>query len=372
MILPSVICDHRWSVYNNASTYTEGSTYSTNLDRVINDLSRNAPLSSGCRSCLFQARQALEQCCSSRQGAQAMSVSCTLRFEIYPFVESGNLSSSPSPSPEASSPPPTTSHTSSLPVALGPSEPTSQGKSKKSSKTLPIVLGLVIGVVLVLLICLIAMRKRVKSAIFGRPITTATHNEDRHAFSPQSGLHQQEQCFIFSLEELAESTENFHDNNKLGEGVFGSVYGTTKDGKQIAVKKLSAKSRQGKEEFMNEVKLMANVQHLNLVKLFGCCVEGDERLIVYEYLPNKSLDTFLFDPKKRRLLDWEKRYNIIIGVARGLLYLHEDSQMKIIHKDIKANNILLDDKLHPKIADFGLAKLFGEDESYVQTRVADT
>ncbi|XP_057848287.2 cysteine-rich receptor-like protein kinase 10 [Cryptomeria japonica] len=512
MILPSVICDYRWSVCNNASTYTEGSTYSTNLDRVINDLSRNAPLSSGfntssrgqspnkaygllqcignvsaarcsncsvqvnnitqelcandigarvwmddcfmrydnsnfistldtnflllentqnvtsnmqgfisttssllsnlsekayisankllgigsesyytsdkvyglvqcwrdlsvkdCRSCLFQARQALEQCCSSRQGAQAMSASCTVRFEIYPFVESGNLSSSPSPSPEASSPPPTTSPTSSPPVALGPSEPTSQGKSNKSSKTLPIVLGVVIGVVLVLLICLIAMRKRVKSAIFGRPITTATHNEDRHAFSPQSGLLQQEQRFIFSLEELAEATENFHDNNKLGEGGFGSVYkGRTKDGKQIAVKKLSAKSRQGKEEFMNEVKLMANVQHRNLVKLFGCCVEGDERLIVYEYLPNKSLDTFLFDPEKRRLLDWEKRYNIIIGVARGLLYLHEDSQMKIIHRDIKANNILLDDKLHPKIADFGLAKLFGEDESHVQTRVAGT
>ncbi|GLJ23875.1 hypothetical protein SUGI_0453670 [Cryptomeria japonica] len=138
-----------------------------------------------------------------------MSASCTVRFEIYPFVESGNLSSSPSPSPEASSPPSTTSHTSSPPVALGPSEPTSQGKS---------------SVVLVLLICLIAMRKRVKSGIFGRPITTATHNEDRHAFSPQSELRQQEQCFIFILEELAGSTKNFHDNNKLGEGGFGSVY----------------------------------------------------------------------------------------------------------------------------------------------------
>ncbi|XP_059068215.1 cysteine-rich receptor-like protein kinase 6 [Cryptomeria japonica] len=186
-----------------------------------------------------------------------MSASCIVRFEIYPFVESGNLSSSPSPSPEASSPPPTTSHTSSPPVALGPSEPTSQGKS------------------------------------------------NRHAFSPQSGLRQQEQRFILSLGELAESNENFHDNNKLGEGGFSS--GTTKDGKQIAVKKLSAKSRQGKEEFMNEVKLMANVEHRNLVKLLGCRVEGDER------------------SKKRRLLDWEKRYNIIIGVARGLLYLHEDS-----------------------------------------------
>eukprot|EP00253_Pinus_taeda_P012450 PITA_12450 len=162
---------------------------------------------------------------------------------------------------------------------------------------------------------------------------------------------------IFTLEALIEATDNFDENKKLGEGGFGSVYkGITRDGKEIAVKKLSVRSGQGKREFRNEVKLVANVQHRNLVKLLGCCAEGPERLLVYEYFRNKSLDTFLFDKEKKRHLDWNKRYNIIMGVARGLLYLHRDSHLRIVHRDIKANNILLDDRLNPKIADFGHIK----------------
>ncbi|GLJ21213.1 hypothetical protein SUGI_0388600 [Cryptomeria japonica] len=298
-----------------------------------------------CTTCLSQARQELEECCSSQQGARAMSGSCIVRYEKNAFFTPLLDLSSPSPS-------------------------SPQTSTEKSSKSLPLILGLVGGMIMALLICLIAMRKRLKSAIFGG---TVTRNEDMHGFSPEIGLLQQDQQFFFSLEELAEATENFHENKKLGEGGFGVVYkGRTKDGKEIAVKKLSAKSTQGNEQFMNEVKLVANVQHRNLVKLLGCCTEGDERLIVYEYFPNKSLDTFLFDPETCRLLDWQKRYNIIIGIARGLLYLHEDSQMRIIHRDIKANNILLDDKLNPKIADFGLAKLFPDGETHMQTRVAGT
>eukprot|EP01018_Ginkgo_biloba_P036657 Gb_17904 [translate_table: standard] len=175
-----------------------------------------------------------------------------------------------------------------------------------------------------------------------------------------------EEHMIFDLQALRVATGDFSSDNNLGEGGFGPVYkGRTAEGKEIAVKKLSLRSAQGKRQFLNEVELVAKIQHRNLVKLLGCCAEEAERLIVYEYLPNKSLDTLLFDSERRKQLDWKTRYNIIIGVARGLLYLHEDSQLRIIHRDIKASNILLDDKLNPKIADFGLARLFPEDKSHV-------
>ncbi|KAH9302322.1 hypothetical protein KI387_013905, partial [Taxus chinensis] len=357
-------------VYNDPAKkgYALGSANYSSSDEVYGRVQCWRDLSvKDCRTCLFTARQTLENCCSSKQGGQGVLGSCSVRYEIYPFFGSTSTPSSP---PEESPPPATSTPQTPSNGVNG----TSQGISKKkSSKALPLTLGLVGGIFLVLIILLIGMRKRVKAAIFGRPITLAIHNEERREFSSESGLLMQEQHFVFGLQELAEATENFHEKNKLGEGGFGAVYrGTTTDGRGIAVKKLSARSAQGKKEFMNEVKLVANVQHRNLVKLWGCCAERDERLLVYEYLPNKSLDTFLFDPEKRRELDWQKRYNIIFGIARGLLYLHEDSQLRIIHRDIKANNILLDDKLNPKIADFGLARLFPEGESHIETRVAGT
>jgi len=170
----------------------------------------------------------------------------------------------------------------------------------------------------------------------------------------------------FKRETLEDATNNFHCDNKLGEGGFGPVYkGTTEDGGKIAVKKLSEISNQGWREFLNEVKPLAQIQHRNLVKLRGYCREGSQMLLVYEYLQNGSLDKFLSD--KRKDLDWNKRCNIILGIARGLRYLHEDSQPRIVHLDIKASNILLDEKMNPKIADFGLAKLFPEDKTHVST-----
>ncbi|KAI8000316.1 G-type lectin S-receptor-like serine/threonine-protein kinase, partial [Camellia lanceoleosa] len=134
--------------------------------------------------------------------------------------------------------------------------------------------------------------------------------------------------------------------------------GKLHDEQEIAVKRLSTCSGQGIEEFKNEIVLISRLQHRNLVRLIGFCIEGEEMLIVYDYMSNKSLDTFLFDPKKRGLLDWPKRFNIIQGIARGLLYLHRDSCLKIIHRDLKTSNILLDKDMNPKISDFGLARTF--------------
>ncbi|XP_061373816.1 cysteine-rich receptor-like protein kinase 43 isoform X2 [Gastrolobium bilobum] len=178
---------------------------------------------------------------------------------------------------------------------------------------------------------------------------------------------------IFAYETLAAATKNFSALHKLGQGGFGPVFkGKLNDGREIAVKKLSHTSNQGKKEFTNEAKLLARVQHRNVVNLLGYCVHGTEKLLVYEYVPHESLDKLLFKSGKREQLDWKLRYGIITGVAKGLLYLHEDSHHCIIHRDIKASNILLDDKWTPKIADFGMARLFPEDQTQVNTRVAGT
>ncbi|XP_010916408.1 cysteine-rich receptor-like protein kinase 44 [Elaeis guineensis] len=173
---------------------------------------------------------------------------------------------------------------------------------------------------------------------------------------------------FIDLKTLEAATDNFSDANLLGRGGFGPVYkGVMGNGQEIAVKKLSLESRQGMREFTNEVRLLLKVQHRNLVSLLGCCASAGQKMLVYPYFPNRSLDHFLFDKGKHTSLDWSKRFEIIVGVAKGLLYLHEESPVKIIHRDIKASNILLDDQLNPKISDFGMARLFQEDATHVNT-----
>ncbi|XP_040996457.1 G-type lectin S-receptor-like serine/threonine-protein kinase At1g11300 isoform X2 [Juglans microcarpa x Juglans regia] len=173
---------------------------------------------------------------------------------------------------------------------------------------------------------------------------------------------------FFEFRVLQIATNAFSELNKLGHGGFGPVYkGLMPSGQQIAVKKLSVDSRQGLREFTNEVKLLLKTQHKNLVTLLGCCAEGPEKMLVYEYLPNKTLDYFLFDKSKSASRDWTTRFRIATGVARGLLYLHEEAPERIIHRDIKASNILLDENLNPKISDFGLARLFPGEDTHVNT-----
>ncbi|XP_044462483.1 G-type lectin S-receptor-like serine/threonine-protein kinase At1g11300 isoform X1 [Mangifera indica] len=179
---------------------------------------------------------------------------------------------------------------------------------------------------------------------------------------------------MFNFEELMIATSDFDLTNKLGQGGFGTVYrGKLKDGVEIAVKRLSNASGQGLQEFMNEVVLICKLQHRNLVRLLGCCIEREEKMLIYEYMPNKSLDSFLFDPLKQKLLDWKKRFIIIEGISRGLVYLHRDSRLRIIHRDLKTSNILLDKNLNPKISDFGMARIFEGNQDQANTlRVVGT
>ncbi|XP_058202467.1 probable LRR receptor-like serine/threonine-protein kinase At1g29720 isoform X2 [Rhododendron vialii] len=143
------------------------------------------------------------------------------------------------------------------------------------------------------------------------------------------------------------------------------------DGSVIAVKQLSSKSMQGNREFVNEIGMISGLQHPNLVRLYGCCVERNQLLLVYEYMENNSLARALFGECPLNL-DWPTRLRICIGIARGLAFLHEESRLKIVHRDIKATNVLLDGDLNPKISDFGLAKLSEDDKTHISTRIAGT
>ncbi|KAK8946864.1 G-type lectin S-receptor-like serine/threonine-protein kinase [Platanthera zijinensis] len=175
---------------------------------------------------------------------------------------------------------------------------------------------------------------------------------------------------LFQFTQVVNATNNFSNANKLGEGGFGPVYkGKLLEGEDVAIKRLSARSGQGVEEFKNELMLIAKLQHRNLVRLLGCCIHAEEKMLIYEFMPNKSLDLFLFtDVDRGRELCWTRRFHIIEGIAQGLLYLHKHSRLRVIHRDLKASNILLDADMNPKISDFGLARIFDANQTQENTR----
>ncbi|KAL1560146.1 non-specific serine/threonine protein kinase [Salvia divinorum] len=251
----------------------------------------------------------------------------------------------------------------------------SQIDQNKNSKTIIIIVVAVVFFFVSICACVswkwIAARRGKKKAIqLGKQDAYFPTDSSLQDVLSQVNL---EELPLFKFETVANATNNFFDGSKLGKGGFGSVYkGELFDGRVIAVKRLSQASTQGMQEFMNELVLISKLQHRNLVRLIGCCIENKEKMLIYEYMPNKSLDFFLFD-HSQQILDWTKRFNVIQGICRGLLYLHRDSRLKIIHRDLKPSNILLDNDWNARISDFGMARIFGTTRDHVSTlRVVGT
>ncbi|WZY85444.1 hypothetical protein YC2023_031828 [Brassica napus] len=273
--------------------------------------------------------------------------SCNARYELYLFF---NETGTGTPSEQQASPPPqrllppppaSTSPVSSLP------------RPGKHWNFKMVIVAIVVAIVVAVLLsiagyCFLDKRTKKTSdnapAFYGDDITTI-------------------ESLQLDYRIIQAATNNYSENNKIGQGGFGEVYkGTFPNGVEVAVKRLSKSSKQGDTEFNNEVAVAAKLQHRNLVRLLGFSLEQKKRILVYEYVPNKSLDYFLFGQ-----LDWTHRYTIIGGISRGILYLHQDSRLTIIHRDLKASNILLEADINPKVANFGMAKIFGMDQTHDNT-----
>ncbi|CAI0407084.1 unnamed protein product [Linum tenue] len=278
-----------------------------------------------------------------RVGARIWQPGCQLRYETYLFY---NETESPSPSPLLFAPP--------------PSAPEGGGNKNASKILMATVIPVVGAATLGFIVIFFCRRRRLK----GSRIRNQSHRDASEAADEISN----EEFLQFDFATMRAATKDFADESKLGEGGFGVVYkGILSNEQEVAVKRLGRDSRQGDIEFKNEVKLVAKLQHRNLVRLLGFCLEGEERLLVYEFVPNASLDHFLFDANRQMNLNWERRYKIIEAITRGMVYLHEDSRLRIIHRDLKASNILLDAEMNPKISDFGMARLFDMDETQGKT-----
>ncbi|RLN00924.1 hypothetical protein C2845_PM06G10610 [Panicum miliaceum] len=302
-----------------------------------------------CRACLGSIiRRFTPTYFTGKHGGRVFGVRCSFRFETNPFFFGRAQLQLPGPPG---------------PPQVNMTTPPANGRRtrQKTERVLAIAVPLAAAVLALTVACFCFWSRRTPVQVSGK--TYSTYSEDTESMDS-----------LLDLSMLRAATNNFAESNKLGEGGFGAVYkGTLPDGQEIAVKRLSLSSGQGVEELKTELELVAKLQHKNLARLIGVCLQEDEKLLVYEYMPNRSLDTIIFDSQKSKDLDWGKRVKIVNGVARGLQYLHEESQLKIVHRDLKPSNVLLDLDYNPKISDFGLAKLFDRDQSQgVTSRIAGT
>uniref|UniRef100_A0A0E0EWN6 Uncharacterized protein n=1 Tax=Oryza meridionalis TaxID=40149 RepID=A0A0E0EWN6_9ORYZ len=343
-----------WAAYNSTLRYAAGVMASSDgfpsttgyMVHNIYGLVQCAPdlTPPACRACLEALIVDMPQAFGGRIGGQFNAVWCNLRYETSVFYDGD-------------------------PAVRLVASPSLEGPNINGSTTLiignrrrrPNAATVVVSVLAAVIIALLS----VLSIYLWRKLQAKQYTADQDV---EAG------SLLFDLATLRKATANFAEVNKLGHGGFGAVYkGFLQDGEEIAVKRLDKASGQGIEQLRNELLLVAKLRHNNLAKLLGVCIKGEEKLLVYEYLPNRSLDTFLFDLEKRGQLIWETRYHIIHGTARGLVYLHEDSHIKIIHRDLKASNVLLDSSMNPKISDFGLARLFdGNKTASVTSHVVGT
>ncbi|PHT57405.1 Cysteine-rich receptor-like protein kinase 42 [Capsicum baccatum] len=280
----------------------------------------------GCRECLDKASRDIKGCFPNRD-ARALIAGCYLRYSTQNFLN----------------------------------DP-SQGSSSRVSKG--VIVAIVLGVTAFMMLAL--------SAAYTARKRSLKRKRERINLGKLSNSYKKS-SLNFKYENLEKATNYFDPSTKVGQGGNGSVYkGTLPNGNVIAVKRLFFNTRQWVDEFFNEVNLIHGIEHKNLVKLLGCSIEGPESLLVYEFVTNKSLDQYLFDKNKIKILHWEERFRIIVGTAEGIDFLHRGSEIRIIHRDIKSSNVLLDENLEAKIADFGLARCFAADKTHLSTGIAGT